>query len=108
VLTGVFPGERSHYVRALSSRVPRHLGLISYSTFCIHLPVLSLVMALTGTRLFDGHGLRVWVVTLVLSLLASELLYRGVERPGMRLKSLRRRPRDGAGTNSAATTTTTR
>jgi peptidoglycan/LPS O-acetylase OafA/YrhL len=109
VLTGVFTGDGGgRYARALSARVPRHLGLISYSTFCIHLPLLTVVMSATGTQLFEGHGLRVWTITVVLSLAASEVLYRLVERPGMRLKNLRRRPRDGAGTNSAATTATTR
>jgi peptidoglycan/LPS O-acetylase OafA/YrhL len=107
VVTGVFAVEDSRFHRVLSSAGPRHLGLISYSTFCIHLPLLSLVLAVTGTEVFHGHGLRVWVLTVLVSLVASEALYRLVERPGMRLRNLRR-PRSGAGENTAATTSTTR
>jgi peptidoglycan/LPS O-acetylase OafA/YrhL len=91
VLTGVFSPPDGRYARLMSMPPLRHLGLISFSTFCIHLPVLRLVMAVTGYDLFDGHGLQIWALTLVLSLVASEALYRLVERPGMRLKDLGRR-----------------
>jgi peptidoglycan/LPS O-acetylase OafA/YrhL len=98
VLTGVFsrPGR---YRAVMSSQALRHLGHISYSLFCIHLVLLSLMWELTGFELFAGHGLEIWGLTMVTSLLASELLYRFVELPGMRLKNLR----TGAGPESTAT-----
>ena len=93
VITGVFADRDSTYRRVMSAGPLRHLGHISYSTFCIHLPVLYLVMGVTDYPLFGGHGLQIWVLTLGTSLLASELLYRFVERPGLRLKDLGRSPR---------------
>lgn len=90
VVTGVFGRPEGRYARLMSTPLLRHLGHISFSTFCIHLLVLQFVMAVTGYDLFDGHGLQIWTLTLVLSLLASEILYRLVEKPGMRLKDLRR------------------
>jgi len=86
----VFGRPDGRYARVMSMPLLRHLGHISFSTFCIHLLVLQLVMAVSGYDLFDGHGLQIWTRTLVLSLLASEILYRLVEKPGMRLKDLRR------------------
>lgn len=106
VLTGVF-GGRGRYAEVMSGRLPRHLGHISYSMFCIHLPVLTLVMTVGDFELFGGHGLVIWLWTLALSLVASELLYRLVEKPGMRLRNLRgrslRRPRGSASTTPATT-----
>jgi peptidoglycan/LPS O-acetylase OafA/YrhL len=96
VLTGIFtaPGR---YRRVMSAEPLRHLGHISYSLFCIHLVPLSVVMQVAGYELFDGHGFEIWALTLVTSLIASELLYRFVEMPGMRLKNLgRRTPGDPA------------
>jgi len=110
VLTGIFTARGSHYVRIMSVPALRHLGVISYSTFCIHLPVLHLVMSVTGYGLFQGHGLQIWALTLVVSLGASEVLYRFVEKPGMRLGTLRP-PWGRASTSqpkSTAQTTTTR
>lgn len=89
VVTGVFAEPDGRYARLMSAPLLRHLGHVSFSTFCIHLPVLRLVMAVTGYDLFDGHGLQIWALTVVLSVLASEILYRLVEKPGMRLKALR-------------------
>jgi peptidoglycan/LPS O-acetylase OafA/YrhL len=83
----------------MSHRLLRHLGHISYGVFCIHLPVLHFVMWSSGYQLFDGHLLQIFTMTLVLSLLAAELLYRLVELPCQRLKGLGRR--------SAASTTAT-
>jgi peptidoglycan/LPS O-acetylase OafA/YrhL len=110
VVTGIFTAPGSRYAAVLSTPALRHLGVISYSTFCIHLPVLHLVMAVTGYGLFQGHGLQIWALTLVVSLVASELLYRLVEKPGMRLGGLR--PPWGRSSTSqpksTATTITTR
>lgn len=86
VITGVWtsPGR---YARWMSARLSRHLGHISYSVFCIHLSVITLVMWLTGYPLFQGHGLQIWLLTLAITLLASEVLYRLLELPFLRLKS---------------------
>lgn len=109
VLTGVFHDPRSGYARLLSTPPLRHVGHISYSVFCIHLSVLYLAWEVTGYRMFAGHGLQIWVLTMVLSLIASELLYRFVEKPGMRLKDLGRRSASAATDPSIpAQATTTR
>lgn len=88
VLTGIFPTHGAPYERAMSSRWARHLGHISYGVFCIHLPVLHLVMWLGDYTLFSGDLLSILVWTLAGSLLAAELLHRLVEMPFMRLKNL--------------------
>jgi peptidoglycan/LPS O-acetylase OafA/YrhL len=109
VLTGVFPADRSRYARILATPFLRHLGHISYSTFCIHLIVLAFVWDVTGFQQFHGHGLPVWLLTAALSLLASDLLYRGVERPAMRLRNLgRRRPSTASQPSSPPTAARTR
>ena len=90
VLTGIFAVEGGRYSRWLSHHWARHLGFISYGFFCLHLPVLHLVMWLTGWRLFDGRFLAIWLLALVGSLLAAELAYRLVEGPSLRLKDLGR------------------
>lgn len=97
VFTGVFATGAPGYARVMSHPFLRHLGHISYGIFCIHLPVLHFVMWQTGYELFDGHFFQIYGLTLVLSLLAAEVLYRLVELPCQRLKDLGRR--------SAATTT---
>lgn len=109
VFSGVFTAENT-WSRVMSHPALRHLGHISYSLFCIHLPVLHLVMWLTGYELFGGHFLQIFALTLVLSLIASEALYRFVEMPFMRLKDFGRTKRivDPATTESAPTATSTR
>ncbi len=109
VLTGIFTVPSSRYVSVMSLAPLRHLGHISYSLFCLHLPVLQLVMVVGDFELFGGRGLELWAITAAISLLAAELLYRAVERPFLRLKNLPppwRRPRSGAaatnGTRAAA------
>lgn len=90
VFAGAFATEGSRYGRAMSASWARHLGHISYGVFCIHLPVLHLVMWLTGYELFRGHLGQILVLTVVLSVAAAELLYRLVERPFMRLATVNR------------------
>ena len=90
VFAGAFCTAGTGYARIMHSRVARHLGHISYGVFCIHLPVLHLVMSLTGYPLFQGHLLEVLALTTVLSLLAAEALYRLVERPFMNLAPVSR------------------
>jgi len=109
VLTGLFTTPESRYRRVMSLRPLRHVGHISYSIFCIHLPILSFVMALTGSELFAANGLQVWALTLALSLPAAELLYRLVEKPGMRLRTLgSRKPVPADQPSAAPQATTTR
>lgn len=107
VLSGVFASRSGRFARVLSRPGPRHLGHISYSTFCIHLVVLDVVRRMLDHELFSGRGLLVWVLTTALSLAASEVLYRVVERPALRLKTVRPsrmlRGDTGAGGSSSAT-----
>lgn len=85
VLTGVFAAPQGAYSRAMSWAPLRHLGHISYGIFCIHMLLLiTVVYPLAGVEEFSGQGLRVWVVALVLSVIAAEILYRCVELPAMR------------------------
>jgi peptidoglycan/LPS O-acetylase OafA/YrhL len=86
VMTGVFARPGSGYDRLFGSRTPRRLGWISYGVFCLHLPVLHFVMWSTGWPLFEGRGFQIWAATLVLSLVAAEIVYRVVERPALRFK----------------------
>lgn len=99
VLSGVFTPPGAY--RSLMTWGPlRHLGLISYSIFCIHLSVLSGVFEWTGIEVFTGQGLRVWALTLAVSLATSEVLYRVVEMPALRLRG-RLRARESAATRTA-------
>ena len=52
--------ESGRYARMMSQRWLRHLGHISYSTFCIHLVVLHGVRAILDHQLFAGDGLLLW------------------------------------------------
>jgi peptidoglycan/LPS O-acetylase OafA/YrhL len=107
VTSGVFtvPGT---YQRVMAWAPLRHLGHISYSVFCIHLAILAAAFELTGIEVFSGHGLRIWLTTLALTLVASEVLYRVVELPALRLKGrLRRRESADTSTSIPDTTATT-
>ena len=108
VLPGIFGPAEGLYGRAMSSRWARHLGHISYSIFCLHLVMVHLSRDLLGLELFRGDGLLLWTVTLALTLVGSELLYRLVELPAMRLRNLhwrgRRSPTPTSSTEHAAST----
>lgn len=109
VLTGVFAVSGGRFTRVASRRWLRHLGFISYSIFCIHLVMLHAARALLNHELFSGDAVRLWALTVVLTLLAAELLYRFVELPGMRLKNLGRRdrsPEESPRTTTSTATTT--
>lgn len=86
VASGVFASGR--YARVLGHTALRRMGWISYSVFCLHMCVLRLVWWATGWPLFGGHGLEAWLLTLALSLVVSEVVYRVVERPALRLKGV--------------------
>jgi peptidoglycan/LPS O-acetylase OafA/YrhL len=86
VVPGIFGAEDTTYQRLMSHPALRHLGHISYCIFLIHMPVLELVMGVTDYPLFGGHLVQILGLTLALTLVASELLYRVVERPAMRFR----------------------
>lgn len=106
VLTGAFvrPGS---FNTAMSWRPLRHLGHISYSVFCIHLSLLTAAFALTDRQEFTGGGLWIWTVTLVMTLAASEVLYRVLEMPAMKLQGRLRRRESAAATATAPESTAT-
>lgn len=87
VATAVFADPAALYGRLLAHPFSRWLGRISYGIFCLHLPVLHLVMWVTGWKVFGGHGLQIWVMTVVLSVVVAEVAYRLVELPAARLKN---------------------
>jgi peptidoglycan/LPS O-acetylase OafA/YrhL len=105
VLTGVFADTHGRYARAFGAPVARRLGWISYSLFCLHLPVLHLVMWVTGWPLFEGRGIEIWLLTAALSVVVADLAYRLVERPALRLKRLRTGPAAAASTAASGTST---
>jgi len=90
VLTGVFATRGGTYARVMSLPWLRHLGHISYSVFCIHLIVLHVVREVVNHQLFTGHWFEIWALTIAVTLVAAEILYRFVERPCLRLKNLGR------------------
>ena len=98
VLTGVFADRTGGYARVMSWRPLRHLGRISYGVFCIHLAVLAWIYAVTDYEVFGGDGLEVWALTLVISVLAAELLYRAIEVPATRVSDRWRREESAART----------
>lgn len=105
VLPGIFAAEDSAFGRLTGARWARHLGLVSYSLFCIHMSLLHLVREVFGWQLFGGHLVPMWLVVTAVSLAAAELLYRLVEVPAMRWRNLppprlRRRPGTGSLTGS--------
>ena len=102
VLSGVMADSSRGFGKILSIRPLRHLGHISYSIFCIHLVVLAQVFELTSYDVFSGSGLQVWALTLVITLVVSEVLYRVVEDPFMRL-AVRRQGRAPSSEASAQT-----
>ncbi|TIC88579.1 acyltransferase [Nocardioides sp. GY 10113] len=107
VLTGAFPDASSAYQRTMAAPLGRRLGWISYGIFCLHLPILHLVMWTTGWPLFEGRGPAVWALTVAISLVAAEAAYRVVERPALRLKGIRPGGwRSGASKKHVSTPTT--
>jgi peptidoglycan/LPS O-acetylase OafA/YrhL len=109
VLTGVFAVPGSPYAAVMGHPVLRHLGHISYSIFCLHLPVLYFVFEWGGYELFRGQSLEIWAVTVVVSLVVAELAYRLVERPPQRLRGATfRSPFRGSHPSARAHADTTR
>lgn len=106
VLTCVF-APRGGFRTVFEAPVPRHLGTISYGVFCLHLPVLHLVMWATGWQLFDTGLVSLWVCTLAVSLVVAELAHRLVERPATRLRDLGQRGRRAEPASHSTPTTGT-
>lgn len=67
----------------------RHLGHISYSLFCCHVAIIYLLAPRMGFDLFQGRPFALFFLILGISLVVSEVLYRVVELPFLRLKSWR-------------------
>ena len=88
VASGVFAAPAQRFSRAFGSPWLRRLGWISYSMFCLHMSVLAFVWWATGWPIFGGHTLPAWLLTLAITLVVSDLTYRFVERPALRLKTL--------------------
>ncbi len=99
VLPAVFADPRGRFIRVMSLPLLRHLGHISYGVFCVHLVILELVARWRDIELFEGRTVELFAITLVISLVVSEVLYRVVERPAMRLRNLGI-PRRGRSTDS--------
>ncbi|WP_262851964.1 acyltransferase family protein [Mumia quercus] len=91
ILPAIFAPPSTTFQRVLSVSALRHLGFISYSLFCCHLVVLHLVFAWRDYEVFAAPGWEVFVLTVGISLLVSEVLYRVIELPTMRLRNLGRR-----------------
>jgi peptidoglycan/LPS O-acetylase OafA/YrhL len=104
VLPSIFARADGGYVRLLSAGWLRHLGHLSYGIFCIHLVVLELLPRAFGYTLFGGHGLALFGLTLGASIALSEVLYRLVESPFVRLGHAVRR--SGRSTSSQPSATT--
>ena len=102
VLPG-FLGTEGRFASAFSWGPLRHLGDLTFGVYCLHLPLLYLVMWMTGFPQFGGHGWQIWLLTTALSLAAAEVVYRVVERPAMRLRR-RARFADGGEDSTMAPT----
>lgn len=107
VLTGVFAGERGLTGLLLGHPVARRLGWISYGVFCLHLPVLHLVMWATPWELFGGHFVGLWLLTSLGAVVAAELVYRLVERPAQRGRRLVEDPSARRGSRADSTSAAT-
>ncbi|CAA9383467.1 MAG: hypothetical protein AVDCRST_MAG47-2348 [uncultured Nocardioidaceae bacterium] len=104
ILPAAFAPPHSRYVTVLSLPALRHAGHLSYGVFCFHLVVLELVADWRDIELFRGRGLELFGITLVLTLLVCEVVYRLVERPALRLKDVGP-GRPGSTATTAATVT---
>ncbi|MCL3818531.1 acyltransferase family protein [Aeromicrobium wangtongii] len=103
VIPSIFGEPTTMHARILALPALRHLGHISYSLFCCHLIVIAVAFERLDLRLFDENMLVVTLGVLAVSLLVSEVLYRVVELPFMRLKNVGRRAPTAAAAESPAT-----
>ena len=106
MLPSIFGEGHTRYARAMAQPLLRHLGHISYSLFCCHLIVLALLFEALDLTLFDENFFVVFALTLSVSLVVSEVLYRLVERPFLRLKNAGRPASSRTGTRQDKATST--
>jgi peptidoglycan/LPS O-acetylase OafA/YrhL len=104
VLPGIFGKPTTVYARIMAHRFLRHLGHISYSLFCCHVIVIAVMFDRLDLTQFAENMWLVLGAVLVVSLTVSEVLYRVVERPFMRLKNLGRRKPTAAIAETPAST----
>lgn len=71
-------------VQLLGRGPGRFLGNISYGVFCYHLVVLGLVESFLDYKIFSGGFAKLFVPTLLLTVLAATVSYYALERPVMR------------------------
>ena len=100
VIPGIWGPRDSAFLRVVSSRPLRHLGHVSYGVFCVHLIVLAVLLDTRDYQLFSGDFARIWVLVVAITLVVSEVLYWGVERPASRLG---RRSRGSSSTQAPTT-----
>jgi len=78
--------------RTLESRPAQYIGSRSYSTYLCHMTVIAIChrvwLAAAPHATATATFLALFLMTVPLTLLFSELLYRGVERPGIALGSM--------------------
>ncbi len=91
MLPGIFGRPSTAYARIMAHPFLRHLGHISYSLFCCHVIVIAVMFDRFDLTQFSENMWLVLGAVLVVSLAVSEVLYRVVERPFMRLKNAGRR-----------------
>jgi peptidoglycan/LPS O-acetylase OafA/YrhL len=90
VVPSIFGDPSTAYARLLARPAFRHIGHVSYSLFCCHLIVIAMAFERLDIVLFDENMLVVLAGVLAVSLVVSEVLYRLVELPVMRLKNIGR------------------
>ena len=108
LLPSIFGDPASAYARTLARPALRHLGHLSYSVFCCHVIVLEVLFRRLDLTIFDTPALLLFLGVLAISLAVSEVLYRLVERPCLRLKDARWVRRLGTTTASEPSAATTR
>jgi peptidoglycan/LPS O-acetylase OafA/YrhL len=87
VLATAFADQDGVYLTVMSHPVLRHLGHISYGIFCVHILVLHFLSWATGWPSFTGHAWSLFVLTVVISVAAAELLHLALEKPLMRFRN---------------------
>ena len=89
ILPCVLGPTNTSTAKIMSHPFLRHLGHISYSLFCCHVLVLYIAAPRLGFELFQSSPVLLFGVILGISLFVSEVLYRCVEIPFLKLKSWR-------------------
>jgi peptidoglycan/LPS O-acetylase OafA/YrhL len=95
LLVGTANSESAFTSRLLQSWIMRHLGLLSYSLYLFHVPVM------TWLRPWQFEGNQLFAITLAATYLVAVAVYLIVEKPFLMLKP--RRTKRPANTPAAAT-----